>query len=125
MRLRFICVTAFVSASSGDRYTVKNNVNGGTVALQQQSAIANLEAPVVKRDGAMPKTNLPETSSPMIQIKDLDFYYGSTHALKSITVDISEKKATAFIGPSGCGKTTLLRCLNRMNDLIPDVRVTG
>ncbi|HET9296054.1 MAG TPA: ATP-binding cassette domain-containing protein, partial [Candidatus Binatia bacterium] len=73
----------------------------------------------------MPKTNFPETSSPIIQIKDLDFYYGSKHALKSITVDISEKKATAFIGPSGCGKTTLLRCLNRMNDLIPDVRVTG
>jgi phosphate transport system ATP-binding protein len=95
------------------------------MALQQQSAIASLEAPVVKRDGAMQKINLTETSSPIIQIKDLNFYYGSKHALKSITVDISEKKATAFIGPSGCGKTTLLRCLNRMNDLIPDVRVTG
>jgi len=79
----------------------------------------------MKRDGAMPKINLPESSSPIIQIKDLDFYYGSKHALKSITVDISEKQATAFIGPSGCGKTTLLRCLNRMNDLIPAVRVTG
>ena len=95
------------------------------MALQQQSAIASLEAPVVKRDGAMQKINLAETFSPIIQIKDLNFYYGSKHALKSITVDISEKKATAFIGPSGCGKTTLLRCLNRMNDLIPDVRVTG
>jgi phosphate transport system ATP-binding protein len=104
---------------------MKNNVNGGTMALQEQSVTLRVEAPVVKRDGAMPETNLPETSAPIIQIKDLDFYYASKHALKSITVDISEKKATAFIGPSGCGKTTLLRCLNRMNDLIPDVRVTG
>ena len=95
------------------------------MALQEQSATLRIEAPVVKRDAAMTEINLPQTSSPIIQIKDLDFYYGSKHALKSITVDISEKKATAFIGPSGCGKTTLLRCLNRMNDLIPDVRVTG
>jgi phosphate transport system ATP-binding protein len=124
MQLQFICVTAFVSASSGDRYKVKNDLNGGTMALQEQTAISRLEVPV-RRDGAMPKINLPETSAHIIQIKDLDFYYGSKHALKSITVDIPEKKATAFIGPSGCGKTTLLRCLNRMNDLIPDVRVTG
>ena len=94
------------------------------MALQEQTAIPRLEVPV-RRDGAMPKINLPETSAHIIQIKDLDFYYGSKHALKSITVDVPEKKATAFIGPSGCGKTTLLRCLNRMNDLIPDVRVTG
>jgi phosphate transport system ATP-binding protein len=124
MQLQFICVTAFVSASSGDRYEVKNDLNGGTMALQEQTAISRLEVPV-RRDGAMPKINLPETSAHIIQIKDLDFYYGSKHALKSITVDVPEKKATAFIGPSGCGKTTLLRCLNRMNDLIPDVRVTG
>jgi phosphate transport system ATP-binding protein len=124
MQLQFICVTAFVSASSGDRYKVKNDLNGGTMALQEQTAISRLDVPV-RRDGAMPKINLPETSAHIIQIKDLDFYYGSNHALKSITVDIPEKKATAFIGPSGCGKTTLLRCLNRMNDLIPDVRVTG
>ena len=94
------------------------------MALQEQTAIPRLEVPV-RRDGAMPKINLPETSAHIIQIKDLDFYYGSKHALKSITVDVPEKKATAFIGPSGCGKTTLLRCLNRMNDLIPDVRVSG
>ena len=95
------------------------------MALQEETAILRFEAPVVKRDAAMPKIDLPETPSPIIQIKDLNFFYGSKHALKSITVDIPEKKATAFIGPSGCGKTTLLRCLNRMNDLIPDMRVTG
>ena len=58
-------------------------------------------------------------------VENVDFYYGDKRALKSINVDIAEKKATAFIGPSGCGKTTLLRCLNRMNDLVLNTRVTG
>jgi phosphate transport system ATP-binding protein len=80
---------------------------------------------MIKTDGATRKINLDEMSHPIIQIKDLSFYYGPKAALKSINVNIAEKKATAFIGPSGCGKTTLLRCLNRMNDLIPNVRVTG
>jgi phosphate transport system ATP-binding protein len=58
-------------------------------------------------------------------MEDVNFYYGDKQALKSINLDIGEKKATAFIGPSGCGKTTLLRCLNRMNDLVLNTRVTG
>lgn len=61
----------------------------------------------------------------IIQVRDLNFYYGITQALKYINVDIPEKQATALIGPSGCGKTTLLRCLNRMNDLIPNVSING
>ncbi len=60
-----------------------------------------------------------------IAIKDLNLYYGSFHALKGINLDIAEKEITAFIGPSGCGKSTLLKTLNRMNDLVPDCRVTG
>jgi phosphate transport system ATP-binding protein len=66
-----------------------------------------------------------ELPSPIIQIGNLNVYYGAVQALKSISVDIPEKQATAFIGPSGCGKTTLLRCLNRMNDLIDHVSITG
>lgn len=66
-----------------------------------------------------------EATKPIIQVQDLNVYYGSAQALKSINVDIQEKKATAFIGPSGCGKTTLLRCLNRMNDLVPNVSIKG
>jgi len=61
----------------------------------------------------------------LIEIEDVHFYYGAAHALKGITLSIPEKRATAFIGPSGCGKTTLLRCINRMNDLIPNTRVEG
>ena len=55
----------------------------------------------------------------------LSFYYGKTQALKSISLEVPERRVTAFIGPSGCGKTTFLRTLNRMNDLIPGTRVEG
>ena len=60
-----------------------------------------------------------------IDVKNMDLYYGSFHALKNINLDIPEKKITAFIGPSGCGKSTLLKSLNRMNDLVPDCRIEG
>lgn len=61
----------------------------------------------------------------IISVKNLNFYYGDFAALKNINVDIREREITALIGPSGCGKSTFLRCLNRMNDLIPGVRTEG
>jgi len=61
----------------------------------------------------------------IIEVRDLDFFYGKFQALKGVTLDIEENRITALIGPSGCGKTTFLRSLNRMTDLIGDVRVTG
>ncbi|MEI6511660.1 MAG: phosphate ABC transporter ATP-binding protein PstB [bacterium] len=60
-----------------------------------------------------------------IVAKDLDFYYSSVRALKSVNISIQEHKITALIGPSGCGKSTFLRCLNRMNDEIPDTHAKG
>ena len=57
--------------------------------------------------------------------KHLNFYYGDFHALKDVTLDFNQNRVTALIGPSGCGKSTFLRCLNRMNDLIPTSRVEG
>jgi len=61
----------------------------------------------------------------IIEVRDLDFYYGKFQALRGIGLDIEKYRITALIGPSGCGKTTFLRSLNRMTDLIDDVRVTG
>jgi phosphate transport system ATP-binding protein len=61
----------------------------------------------------------------IIEVRDLDFYYGKFQALHGISLDIEKNRITALIGPSGCGKTTFLRALNRMTDLIEDVRVTG
>ncbi|MFC5681810.1 phosphate ABC transporter ATP-binding protein PstB [Flavobacterium sp. MAHUQ-51] len=60
-----------------------------------------------------------------IQVNDLSLYYGEKKALKEITMEIPANKVTALIGPSGCGKSTFLRCINRMNDLIPSVSITG
>jgi phosphate transport system ATP-binding protein len=71
------------------------------------------------------RTAAPEVGPDKITVRDLDFYYGTFHALTGVSVDIKANHITAFIGPSGCGKSTFLRCLNRMNDLIPGTKVTG
>ena len=60
-----------------------------------------------------------------LQVRNLDFYYGSFHALKQVSMEIPQKKVTAFIGPSGCGKSTLLRTFNRMFELYPEQRAEG
>ena len=61
----------------------------------------------------------------ILEIQDLCLWYGNTQALKNVSMEIPEKSITAFIGPSGCGKSTFLKTLNRMNDLIPGVKITG
>ena len=63
--------------------------------------------------------------SNIIAVKDMCLWYGEHQALKNINIEIPEKSITAFIGPSGCGKSTFLKTLNRMNDLIPSVKITG
>lgn len=60
-----------------------------------------------------------------ISAQNLNLYYGENHALKNINLDLYENKITAFIGPSGCGKSTFLKTLNRMNDLVPNVKIEG
>lgn len=62
---------------------------------------------------------------PVVKSRNLHLYYGKSEALKDISMDFPRHEVTALIGPSGCGKSTFLRCLNRMNDLIDDVRTTG
>lgn len=63
--------------------------------------------------------------SNIITVKNMCLWYGSSQALKNINIEIPEKSITAFIGPSGCGKSTFLKSLNRMNDLVPGVKITG
>ena len=65
------------------------------------------------------------TPNVKVEVRDLNLWYGETQALHGIDIDVYEREVTALIGPSGCGKSTYLRCLNRMNDLIPGVRVQG
>ncbi len=81
--------------------------NGTSTSAGDEPAIAKLTDPV------------------KIRINDLNIYYGQTHAIKDISVDIPEGQVTALMGPSGCGKSTFLRALNRMHDLTPSARITG
>ncbi|MGH7041275.1 MAG: phosphate ABC transporter ATP-binding protein PstB [Acetobacteraceae bacterium] len=72
-----------------------------------------------------PAADRPAASGARISIRELDFFYGATQALKSISLDLADRKVTSMIGPSGCGKSTLLRVLNRMYDLYPGQRARG
>jgi len=65
------------------------------------------------------------TETPMVEIDHLSLWYGEKQALRDISMSVPKHRITAYIGPSGCGKTTLLRCLNRMNDLVDGVRIAG
>jgi len=77
---------------------------------------------VSKKDDKHP---IQAPSGPKIEARDLDFFYGEKKALSDITMTIPSNRVTGLIGPSGCGKSTFLRCLNRMNDIIPGTRVEG
>jgi phosphate transport system ATP-binding protein len=70
--------------------------------------------------------SVPQDETPIkVEVKDLALYYGKFQAIGNVNMSIQSNKVTAIIGPSGCGKSTVLRCFNRMNDLIPSVRITG
>jgi phosphate transport system ATP-binding protein len=80
--------------------------------------------PLMAKRTASATKAIPELSV-KLRTRNLNVYYAEKHAVKSIDLALYNQSVTAFIGPSGCGKSTILRCLNRMNDLIPGARVTG
>jgi phosphate transport system ATP-binding protein len=85
------------------------------VSISSESARQAAPEPVVSDSKALPK----------VQIRGVNFFYGSHQVLRGVSMDVPALKVTALIGPSGCGKTTLLRCLNRMHDLYPGNRYEG
>ena len=93
------------------------------VAVNGDSVVAQ----VAGDPPSTPAANEPDGFPPHVvfRVEDLDCYYGSHRAVRHVTMDIAEREITALIGPSGCGKTTVLRCFNRMNDLIEGARATG
>ena len=96
------------------------------MSVQEPREAVTVSRPAMKAmDTSVITAKTGEPVNKIFSVENVNFYYGDKCALKSINVEIAEKKATAFIGPSGCGKTTLLRCLNRMNDLVLNTRVTG
>jgi phosphate transport system ATP-binding protein len=88
-----------------------------------------MDAPPPTRQEAPPQPSRPatkeaETAQVMIDVRDVDFAYGDNPVLHKVSLQMPPRAVTAFIGPSGCGKTTLLRCINRMNDLVDGARIT-
>jgi phosphate transport system ATP-binding protein len=81
--------------------------------------------PEVPSRSALESPAPPSASRIRMEARKLNFFYGKNQALYDISLSVPEKSVTAFIGPSGCGKSTFLRCLNRMNDIIPETRVEG
>src|SRR4051795_11601184 len=74
---------------------------------------------------AAPPVGAASNGSAIIKVRDLNVFYGNFHAVGNVTFNVPRNEITALIGPSGCGKSTVLRCINRMNDLIPGARVEG
>jgi phosphate transport system ATP-binding protein len=90
--------------------------------------VSAIDMPETMPQELPPQTDQPanetETAKVMIAVRDLDFAYGSHQVLHKVALEMPARAVTAFIGPSGCGKTTLLRCINRMNDLVDGARIT-
>lgn len=88
------------------------------------SARVKLDSTLVRSTESVSPNQLPESET-CLSVQNLSLYYGEKIALQDISMRIPRKRVTALIGPSGCGKTTLIRCFNRMNDLIDSVRIEG
>ena len=98
----------------------------GTMTVTESRSPSMVTASEISAPAApRPAGPLPPGTNVRIETRGLSFFYGTNQALHDISLAIPEKSVTAFIGPSGCGKSTYLRCLNRMNDIIPDTRVEG
>ena len=96
-----------------------------TTEMMTMPEPTKIEAPRPVPPPRVPEARPVESDVIRVETVDLDFFYGKTQALFDVSLAVPEKSVTALIGPSGCGKSTFLRCLNRMNDLIPDTRVEG
>ena len=108
---------------------MKNNNDTSMVENWSQTQIEAMQPSDTEQAKQLHVTNKNNKNLHMkdikIKVNDLSLYYGEKKALNEITMDIPANKVTALIGPSGCGKSTFLRCINRMNDLIPSVSITG
>ena len=100
-------------------------INGDGVAPQPDSTAADPQTSASPPSAASEPEGQPFPPEIVFRVEDLNCYYGSDRAVRDVTMDIVEREITAMIGPSGCGKTTVLRCFNRMNDLIEGARAEG
>jgi phosphate transport system ATP-binding protein len=119
-----------VTASSG----AGNGVENSEMTIEQHQHVTNVSRGVVfnEADQSLPGERLDTKTvgqvtvdSPVITARHVNVHYSEKHAIKDVSIDVARNSVIAFIGPSGCGKSTFLRCINRMNDTIPNAKVTG
>ena len=103
---------------------MSDSAQTGTTQAEAQRSSGAEETRVTTPEASAPERPAG-THDVVFEARDLDFFYGRAQALKKISIEIRRNEITALIGPSGCGKSTFLRCLNRMNDLIPGTNVEG
>ncbi len=101
----------------------RTDFEDNTVSTETLETLPHTTATVSREDRSTVGTI--EAENPRMICRDVNVYYGETHAIKNVSVDLGKNEVLAMIGPSGCGKSTFLRCLNRMNDTIDGCRVTG
>ena len=99
--------------------------NASANEASEPDYLVKIQTPMTGKESIDDVRSTHKMTASKIDVKDLNFYYGKLHALKSITLQIPEKRVTAFIGPSGCGKSTLLRTFNRIYELYPGQYATG
>src|SRR6202790_4126504 len=107
-----------------ERISVRNSAAGRAPSVSPRAVASTAtaaEGPAAPGAAAV-RDSIPD---PIMTAHRVDVYYGDKHAVKNVSLDIGRNQVLAMIGPSGCGKSTFLRCLNRMNDTIPNARVEG
>lgn len=115
-----------MSIMAGERDSIAIRERDGPGVSATDAPSAGPVADATETDRIAPGTVGDITAAdPVIRVRDANVYYGDTHALKNVSLDIGRHQVVALIGPSGCGKSTFIRCLNRMNDTIESARVTG
>src|SRR5687767_4735970 len=102
-----------------------NTRTAGEAGLNLKPSGRRSEPPPPAVSGERKTVGDVTTENPVFTCRSVDVYYGEKHAIKNVGIDIAREQVLAMIGPSGCGKSTFLRCLNRMNDTIPNARITG
>src|SRR4051794_36363782 len=117
-------LSTLVALNMTDHPSVPTTVSGDVVS-RDGSRVTRQFVSTRQDPGLTQSATDAASKSEVFVVRDLSVYYGSFRAVRDVNLSIRENEITAFIGPSGCGKTTVLRCFNRMNDLILGARVDG
>jgi phosphate transport system ATP-binding protein len=111
--------------AQSDRTIHVGQTSAARTAESAENGLGRVDGRRLVESRLSPQQELAAEPVAVMECRSLNVYYGSSHAVQDVTLPFAQNEITALIGPSGCGKSTVLRCLNRMNDLVPEARVEG